>query len=96
MVTDSIVDFDNASASAALWMELSAVQNLPSRYIKLGGRRSLDFRLDVGKPPLHPLVPIAGLGHAWSGERQAGILDPSGLDALRIALRFFNASSMAR
>jgi poly(3-hydroxybutyrate) depolymerase len=98
---DSMVAFDNASASAALWMDL--LPNDPPkpvrvRQIQRGTRRShtiSDWKLS-GRPYIR-VVRIAGLGHAWSGgaPRQA-FSDPSGPNALKIALRFFSDSTSRR
>ena len=94
---DHIVHIDNATACAALWLDLQpdaeSVRAKPMRprTVQRGTRRAMeisDWMVD-GEPWVR-LVRIAGLGHAWSGGAAGqAFSDPSGPDALRIALAFF-------
>jgi poly(3-hydroxybutyrate) depolymerase len=95
---DHVVLFDNAWASARLWLDLlpqGHALTCRTREVQRGARRPhsiSDWKLAA--QPYVRLVRIAGLGHAWSGgaPKQA-FSDPSGPDALKIALRFFADST---
>lgn len=95
---DRVVAFDNAGASAGLWLTLAgrddAVAMAPRR-VQRGERRSMivmDWR-HAGLPYIR-LVRIEGLGHAWSGgPASQAYADPSGPDALRLAFAFFDAAA---
>jgi poly(3-hydroxybutyrate) depolymerase len=98
---DHVVAFDNAPASVALWLDLlphDPPKPARTRYVQRGARRShtiSDWKLAAR--PYVRLVRIAGLGHAWSGgARKQAFSDPSGPDALKIALRFFTDSTTIR
>jgi poly(3-hydroxybutyrate) depolymerase len=94
---DRNVDPDNALASAGLWLDLlpRAAYPIPSpghgRDVQRGARRTynlIDWKLS-GLPYVR-LIRVAGLNHAWSGgAAQQAFSDPSGPDALKLALRFF-------
>jgi len=91
---DRVVTFDNASASTALWLDLlphEAPRAGRSREVQRGRRRRYtvtDWHLATA--PYVRLIQINGLGHAWSGgaPKQA-FSDPTGPDALKLAMRFF-------
>jgi poly(3-hydroxybutyrate) depolymerase len=95
---DHVVPFDNARASAQLWLDLLPQDHAltcRTREVQRGARRPhsiSDWKLAAQS--YVRLVRIAGLGHAWSGgaPKQA-FSDPSGPDALKIALRFFADST---
>ena len=99
---DPVVAFDNAPASVSLWLDLVPQHDPPkpvrTRQIQRGARRAhtiSDWKLHAR--PYVRLVRIAELGHAWSGgaPKQA-FSDPSGPDALKIAMRFFIDSTAIR
>ncbi|MBO4123698.1 prolyl oligopeptidase family serine peptidase [Cupriavidus gilardii] len=101
---DHVVAYDNAIASATLWLSLSTPGALPAaaahpsvRLLRRGERRSVavhDWRRD-GRLYIR-LVRVEGLGHAWSGGAASqAYADPSGPDALRIAWGFFAAVAPA-
>jgi poly(3-hydroxybutyrate) depolymerase len=91
---DRVVTFENARATTALWLDLHPHEPPKagrSREVQRGQRRRhtiTDWRL-AGKPYVR-LIGIEGLGHAWSGgaPKQA-FSDPTGPDALKLAMRFF-------
>ena len=95
---DAMVSFENARASADLWLELlpegvTARETITE--VQRGTRRKLtrsDWK--TGRQPCVRLLRVHGMGHAWSGgaARQA-FSDPTGPDALRLAWQFF-ASTM--
>jgi poly(3-hydroxybutyrate) depolymerase len=98
---DHVVAFDNAHASASLWLDLLPHDPpLPSRIreVRRGMRRPhsiSDWKLAAR--PYVRLVRITGLGHAWSGgARNQAFSDPTGPDALKIALRFFTDSTAVK
>ena len=99
---DPVVAFDNAPASVSLWLDLLPQHDAPKpariRQVQRGARRAhtiSDWKLHAR--PYVRLVRIAELGHAWSGgaPKQA-FSDPSGPDALKIAMRFFTDSTAIR
>ncbi|UZN52263.1 PHB depolymerase family esterase [Cupriavidus cauae] len=101
---DRVVAYDNAIASATLWLSLSTPGALPAaaaqpsvRVLRRGERRPVavhDWRRD-GRLYVR-LVRVEGLGHAWSGGAASqAYADPAGPDALRIALAFFAAVAPA-
>jgi poly(3-hydroxybutyrate) depolymerase len=94
---DHVVSFNNALASAALWIDLLSdnASKASTREVQRGVRRShtiSDWK--VNAKPYVRFVRVVGLDHAWSGgaPKQA-FSDPSGPDALKIALRFFAEST---
>ncbi len=98
---DHTVVADNASESAALWLELlpRAAYPIPApghgQEIQRGARRrytQIDWKL-AGQLYVR-LIRVAGLGHAWSGgAAHQAFSDPTGPDALTRALRFFDESA---
>jgi poly(3-hydroxybutyrate) depolymerase len=95
---DRVVSFDNAMASASLWVALAAPgvpQLKPLRGVKRGARRAhivYDWELD-GRPYIR-LVRVEGLAHAWSGGTASqAFSDPAGPDALRLAFGFFDKTT---
>jgi poly(3-hydroxybutyrate) depolymerase len=98
---DAVVGFGNATAAASLWLDLQppgapAPSALPSRRVQRGARRAVDVIdwMADGLPYIR-LVRIDGLGHAWSGGSAGqAFSDPSGPDALKIALRFFSVNGL--
>lgn len=95
---DGLVDFSNATATAAMWMHLQPedahpLTGVPARRIQRGMRRAVDvFDWTASKWPYLRLVRIEGLGHAWSGGAGGhAFSDPAGPDGLKLALRFFLA-----
>ena len=96
--SDNVVDFNNATATAAMWMDLQPedahpLSPVPARRIQRGMRRAVDvFDWTEGKAPYMRLVRVEGLGHAWSGGAGGhAFSDPAGPDGLKLALRFFLA-----
>ncbi|RZT36730.1 extracellular catalytic domain type 1 short-chain-length polyhydroxyalkanoate depolymerase [Cupriavidus agavae] len=96
---DSVVTYDNATSTAALWLELTP-PGMPKpeaqapRRVRRGTRRAVDvFDWQSGPRPYLRLVRVEGLRHAWSGGTPGqAFSDPSGPDALKIALRFFSVN----
>ncbi len=96
---DSVVAFENATAAAALWLDLLPPGSpppapLPPRQVRRGARKPVDvFDWQAGARPYVRLVRVEGLGHAWSGGAPGqAFADPGGPDALKIALRFFSVN----
>lgn len=103
---DHVVSFDNALASAGLWLTLSASPHgaapaifapHPEQGVRRGQRHAYtvqDWWRD-GRPYVR-LVRVPALAHAWSGGVAGqAYADPAGPDALRIAFAFFDASAPA-
>jgi len=96
---DAVVSYDNATATAAMWLDLvphgvHAPAPLPPKRVRRGTRREMDV-LDwqSGARPYLRLVKVEGLRHAWSGGAPGqAFADPTGPDALKIALRFFSVN----
>jgi poly(3-hydroxybutyrate) depolymerase len=96
---DAVVAYDNATAAAAMWLDLlpagvPAPAALPPKRVRRGTRRAVDV-LDwqSGTRPFLRLVKVEGLRHAWSGGAPGqAFADPSGPDALKFALRFFSVN----
>ena len=96
---DAVVSYDNATATAAMWLDLvphgvHAPAPLPPKRVRRGTRREMDV-LDwqSGARPYLRLVKVEGLRHAWSGGAPGqAFADPAGPDALKIALRFFSVN----
>jgi poly(3-hydroxybutyrate) depolymerase len=100
---DSVVSYDNATATAAMWLELlppgtPAPVALPARRVRRGTRRAVDvFDWQAGPRPYLRVVKVEGLRHAWSGGAPGqAFSDPGGPDALKIALRFFSVNGRDR
>ncbi|KAI3593730.1 Poly(3-hydroxyalkanoate) depolymerase [Cupriavidus sp. U2] len=100
---DSVVSYDNATSTAAMWLELlppgtPAPRALPARRVRRGTRRAVDvFDWQAGPRPYLRVVKVEGLRHAWSGGAPGqAFSDPSGPDALKIALRFFSVNGRQR
>jgi len=96
---DSVVAYDNATSTAAMWLELlpsgmPAPKELPPRRVRRGTRRAVDvFDWQAGPRPYLRVVKVEGLRHAWSGGAPGqAFSDPGGPDALKIALRFFSVN----
>lgn len=96
---DSVVSYDNATATAAMWLDLlppgsPALKELPPRRVRRGTRRAVDvFDWQAGPNPYLRVVKVEGLRHAWSGGAPGqAFSDPGGPDALKIALRFFSVN----
>lgn len=96
---DTVVTYDNATSAAALWLELlppgaPAPKAMPPRRVRRGTRRAVDvFDWQAGVRPFMRLVKVEGLRHAWSGGAPGqAFADPTGPDALKIALRFFSVN----
>ncbi|MEN7531507.1 PHB depolymerase family esterase [Cupriavidus sp. DL-D2] len=96
---DNVVTYDNAAATAAMWLELTPAgmpkpEAQPARRVRRGTRRAVDvFDWQAGERPYLRLVRVEGLRHAWSGGTPGqAFSDLSGPDALKIALRFFSVS----
>lgn len=96
---DTVVSYDNATSIAAMWLDLlpagtPAPAAQPPRRVRRGTRRAVDvFDWQSGVRPFLRLVRIEGLRHAWSGGAPGqAFSDPSGPDALKIALRFFSVN----
>jgi poly(3-hydroxybutyrate) depolymerase len=95
---DRTVVPDNALASAGLWLELlpgvTSAMPTPShgRLMQRGARKACTINDWKTAGQLYVrLIRIAGLGHAWSGgAAHQAFSDPSGPDALKLALRFFD------
>lgn len=99
---DTVVSYDNATTAAAMWLDLlppgsPAPEALPPRRVRRGARRAVDvFDWQAGVRPFLRLVKIEGLRHAWSGGAPGqAFSDPTGPDALKIALRFFSVNGRA-
>ncbi len=96
---DTVVVYDNATSAAALWLDLLPAGSpppaaLPPKRIRRGTRRAIDvFDWQAGMRPFLRLVKVEGLRHAWSGGAPGqAFSDPTGPDALKIALRFFSVN----
>jgi poly(3-hydroxybutyrate) depolymerase len=96
---DAVVSYDNATAAAALWLDLvppgmPVPTALPPKRVRRGARRAVDvFDWQCGVRPFLRLVRVEGLRHAWSGGAPGqAFADPAGPDALKIALRFFSVN----
>ncbi len=95
---DTVVTYDNATSAAALWLELlppgappqgHAAPARAARHPACGGC----LRLAGRRAALMRLVKVEGLRHAWSGGAPGqAFADPTGPDALKIALRFFSVN----
>ncbi|WP_454767197.1 extracellular catalytic domain type 1 short-chain-length polyhydroxyalkanoate depolymerase [Cupriavidus campinensis] len=99
---DTVVAYDNATSAAALWLDLlppggPVPEALPPRRVRRGTRRAVDvFDWQAGMRPFLRLVKVEGLRHAWSGGAPGqAFADPTGPDALKIALRFFSVNGRA-
>lgn len=99
---DSVVSYDNATSTAAMWLDLlppgaPAPKALPVKRVRRGTRRAVDvFDWQAGARPYLRVVKVEGLRHAWSGGAPGqAFSDPAGPDALKIALRFFSVNGTA-
>lgn len=96
---DAVVSYDNATSTAAMWLTLlpegvPVPSAQPPRRVRRGTRRAVDvFDWQSGPRPFLRLVKVEGLRHAWSGGAPGqAFSDPTGPDALKIALRFFSVN----
>ncbi|WP_404994393.1 alpha/beta hydrolase family esterase [Cupriavidus pauculus] len=96
---DNVVSYDNATSTAAMWLSLwpagvPAPVAQPPRRVRRGTRRAVEvFDWQSGARPFVRVVKVEGLRHAWSGGTPGqAFSDPTGPDALKIALRFFSVN----
>ncbi len=93
---DGVVSFENARASADLWLDLlpdGVAASGRDCGVRRGARRPLTrSEWTVAGQPYVRLLRVHGLAHAWSGSVSGqAFSDPAGPDGLRLAWQFFAA-----